>query len=113
MTWRTRPSSASLAMVRVILGPEPSPPPGPFSQSQRLQPGAMMSFKKTFPRFPPHPLLTMTRQRQELCNSDNEALLRGRRGQGGAGLRREQLVGQGVHERGPLGRFPGVWRGAS
>lgn len=52
MTWCTFPS-VSLEMVEVVPGPEPSPLPGPFSQSQRLQPGARTSSKERLPPLSP------------------------------------------------------------
>lgn len=53
MTWHI-PLAVSFEMVKAIQGPEPNPPPGPFSQSQKLQPGAMMSSKEMLPPLSSH-----------------------------------------------------------
>lgn len=52
MTWCTLPS-VSLEMVKAVPGPEPNSLPGPFSQPQRLQPGARTSSKETLPPLSP------------------------------------------------------------
>lgn len=41
--------SVFFEVLKALLGPEPNPPPNPFSQSQRLQPGAIMSSKEMLP----------------------------------------------------------------
>lgn len=53
MTWYIH-LSLSFEMVKAILGPEPNPPPGPFSQSQRLQQGAMTNSSEMLPLLAPH-----------------------------------------------------------
>lgn len=52
MTWYIL-ASVSLEMVKAMPGPEPNPLPGPFSQSQRLQPGARTSSREKLPTLSP------------------------------------------------------------
>lgn len=51
----------------------------------------------------------MTRQRQELCNSDNEALLLAGRGKGETGLTSQVLGGGGDRRRDPPGKCVSTW----
>lgn len=99
----------SSAVVKAILGPEPNLPPSSFSQSQRPQPGALRAPKRCLPRILPTSTLTMIRQRQELCNSDNEALLIAGRGKGETGLTSQVPGGGGDRRRDPPGKSVSTW----
>lgn len=106
MTGYTQPPISS-EVVRANLGSEPSPPPGPFSQSQRPEPGACLSSKGTLPTFLPPPLLTMTRERV-IVQLRKEALLIARREEGHVkgevcGDSRGVLSAVSVSTHGPLG----------